>query len=480
MKVIRNYLYSASYQILLMLAPIITTPYVSRVLGPHNSGINSYTNSWVTFFYLFGQLGIALYGNREIAYVRKNRFERSKRFLEIELLQLIMSSIAFIFYILLTLFVFDNYKFYFLLQALWIIAYGLDISWYFMGMEDFKKTVMRNTLVKIFSILLIFILVRGKNDLAKYIFLLGFAQFTGSITLWPYVLHEVSWINLKRLHPFKHFKQALLLFIPTIITQIYAVVNRLMLGQMDSQSVLGQFDYGDKIVKIALAIVTATGTVTLPYVARKYIDGDTEGIKQSLYKSMDFVSFLSIPLMFGLMSISKKFAPWFLGSDYKFTGILIVIEAPVIIFIAWSNITGNQYLMATNKNKSFTLSVAIGAVVNVLLNFLFIKYWSAIGAMVATVISEAIVTAIQLLLMEKEINISKCFNSTWKYLLSGFVMFVSVNYLSNQLKMNILTLFIEVTIGIMIYGISLFIMKAPILEQGKILFQNIKQKEVGD
>ena len=162
MKIIKNYLYNAGYQILLMIAPILTTPYVSRVLGPHNNGINTYTNGWVTFFYLLGQLGISIYGNREIAYKRENKYERSKVFWEIAILQLITSATSLLIYLFVVFLFSTTFKLYFILQALWIIAYGIDISWYFMGLEDFKKTVTRNTIIKIISIFLIFLLVKER------------------------------------------------------------------------------------------------------------------------------------------------------------------------------------------------------------------------------------------------------------------------------------------------------------------------------
>lgn len=135
MKIIKNYLYNAGYQILLMIAPILTTPYVSRVLGPHNNGINTYTNGWVTFFYLLGQLGISIYGNREIAYQRENKYERSKVFWEIVILQFIASTTSLLIYLFIVFLFSTTFKLYFILQALWIVAYGIDISWYFMGLE---------------------------------------------------------------------------------------------------------------------------------------------------------------------------------------------------------------------------------------------------------------------------------------------------------------------------------------------------------
>lgn len=469
MKVIKNYLYNAGYQILLMLAPLITTPYVSRVLGAHNNGINTYTNGWVTFFYLVGQLGISLYGNREIAYKRNDKYERSKTFWEIASLQVMTSSLALIAY-LFAVFLFSSaFKVYFLLQSLWIVAYGLDISWYFMGMEDFKKTVTRNTIVKFISIALIFILVRDRNDLSKYIFLLGFSQLAGSATLWPYLRKSIQWISIRKWRPFHHFYPTLLLFIPTITTQIYLVVNRIMLGRMAPQAAVSQFDFGDKIVKLVLAVVTATGTVMLPHIANKFAAGDVKGIRESLYKSFDFVTAFSIPLMFGLMAIADKFATWFLGSEYGPTGPVIVYEAPAILMIAWSNVTGTQYLMPIHREHEYTISVTVGAVVNVIANLFFISWYGAKGAAIATVISEFSVTAVQLLFVRGTIRRRKLFGPTWRYILSGFFMYLVVSRINGIMKMNIINLAIQVMIGAIVYIALIVALKAPIVKQAKSL-----------
>ena len=471
MKVIKNYLYNAGYQILLMLAPVITTPYVSRILGANNNGINTYTNGWVTFFYLAGQLGISLYGNREIAYQRNDKYKRSKIFWEIISLQLLTSSIALIAYITVVLMFSSAFKVYFLLQALWIVAYGIDVSWYFMGMEDFKKTVSRNTIVKLITIALIFILVRNRNDLAKYIFLLGFAQLAGSMTLWPYLRRSIQWVKISSWRPFKHFYPALLLFIPTITTQIYLVVNRIMLGRMAPQAAVSQFNFGDNIVKLVLAIVTATGTVMLPHMANKFASGDIKGVHDSLYRSFDFVTAIATPLMFGLMAIAYKFAPWFLGNEYRPTGGVIFFEAPAILMIAWSNVTGTQYLMPIHCEHEFTISVTIGAVVNAITNLVLISLYSANGAAIATVISEFSVTAVQLFYIRGTIRRRKLFAPIWRYLLSGLFMYLVVSRINEIMNMTIINLILQVALGALVYVVCLFVMRAPIITQAKELLK---------
>lgn len=469
MKVIRNYLYNAGYQVLLMFAPLITTPYISRVLGAHENGINTYTNGWVTFFYLMGQMGITLYGNREVAYHRDDKYHRSRTFWGIEALQLCTITIALIAYLAAVFLFSTTFRTYYLIQTLWIIATGLDVSWYFMGMEDFKKTVVRNTIVKIVSIVLIFTLVKNKGDLGKYIFLLGIAQVGGNITLWPYLKESIQWVSPKEWHPFQHFYPSLLLFIPTITTQIYLVVNKLMLGKIGQPTALGQFDFSDKIVKLVLAIVTATGTVMLPHVANKFASGDYKGVRESLYKSFDFVTSMSVPMMFGLMAISAKFAPWFLGKGYEQAGGIIFFEAPVILFIAWSNVTGTQYLMPVNRVKEFTASVSVGAVVNIVANFFLIPAYSANGAAMATVISELCVTAVQLYCVRTTIRRRTLFSGLWRYLLSGLIMYVVVLRLDQMMAMNIVNLAFQVAVGIVVYAACLIIFRAPIISQAKEL-----------
>ena len=466
MKVIKNYLYNAGYQILNMIIPLITVPYISRVLGAHDVGINEYTNSWVTFFFLMGQMGITLYGNREVAYHRDDLYKRSQTFWGVEALQLLTVSGAFILYLVAVFLFSTTFKEFFLLQAIWIIATGVDISWYFMGLEEFRITVVRNTLVKIASLILIFTVVKTSNDLGKYILILGASQLVGNLTLWPYLRGNIIWVSVKKWHPFKHFYPSLLLFIPTITTQVYLVLNRLMLGRMSTQADLGNFGQADKIVKFVLAVVTATGTVMLPHVANKFAKGDIKGVRNSLYSSFNFVSAISIPMMFGLMAIAKKFGPWFLGNGFVLSGSVMFVEAPIIVFIAWSNVTGTQYLMPINRVKDYTTSVTIGAVSNVVFNFLLIGRWGANGAALATVGSELLVTLAQLMMIRKTISRKKLFKEQWKYIISGGVMFIIVNRICESINMTIGNLILEVVTGIVIYFVGLLLTKSTIIKQG--------------
>ena len=425
---------------------------------------------------LVGQMGIALYGNREVAYHRENPIERSKIFWGIELLQVITITCALIAYLGAVLLFSTTFKEYFLLQSFWIIAAGVDVSWYFMGVENFQRIVFRNMLVKLASVALIFLVVKGNNDLGKYIALLGLSNLVGNLTLWPYLKDEIKWVPISTWHPFRHFYPALLLFVPTITTQVYLVVNRLMLGRMSTQSQLGQFQYTDQIIKVILAVVTASGQVMLPHIANKFSKGDVKGIRDSLYNSFDFITAIAIPMMFGIMAIAKQFAPWFLGKQFNDAGILMMIEAPVILFIGWSNVTGTQYLMPINRTKEYTVSVTVGAVINVIANLFLIALWGARGATLATDISEFAVAAVQLVYIRQTISRRKLFGQMWKYLLSGGIMFIITYRLAMIMNMTIPNLAIEVIIGAVIYIIGIFILRAPVINQAIALINSRKAK----
>lgn len=459
-----------------MIIPLITVPYISRVLGAHDVGINEYTNSWVTFFFLMGQMGITLYGNREVAYHRDDLYKRSQTFWGVEALQLLTVSSAFVLYLVAVLLFSTTFKEFFLLQEIWIIATGVDISWYFMGLEEFRITVVRNTLVKIASLILIFTVVKTSNDLGKYILILGASQLVGNLTLWPYLRGNIVWVSIKKWHPFKHFYPSLLLFIPTITTQVYLVLNRLMLGRMSTQADLGNFGQADKIVKFVLAVVTATGTVMLPHVANKFAKGDIKGVRNSLYSSFNFVSAIAIPMMFGLMAIAKKFGPWFLGREFVLAGSVIFLEAPIILLIAWSNVTGTQYLMPVNRVKEYTTSVTIGALSNVIFNFVLIGKYGANGAAIATVGSEFLVTASQLWMIHSTISRRKLFRETWKYLFCGMVMFIVVNRICSVINMTVANLILEVVVGAIIYLLGLILTKASILDEAQKLLKKRTSK----
>lgn len=473
MKVVRNYLYNAGYQILALIIPLITAPYISRTLKPHGVGIYADTNAWIQWFVLIASIGIALYGNREIAYVRDDKEKMSRTFWEIQIVKLVMTLVA---YIALVIFlqIYTKYTWYIWVQSINILAATLDISWLYMGLEDFKRTVIRNTGVKILSLVLILTFVKTPNDVALYIFLTGFSILLGNLTLWPRLRIILTRVKLSSLRPLRHLKPSLALFVPQIATQIYLILNKNMLGIIVNSTAVGYYNNSDNLVKMVLALVTATGTVMLPHVASEFAKGNKEAINEMLYSSFDFVSFLSVAMAFGLAAVGLHGVPYFYGEGFAPVGPAIMIESAVIVIIGWSNAIGIQYLLPTDRVKEFSTSVIIGAVVNFILNFPLMELWGLRGAMVSTVLSEAMVTGYQFWTIRNDIEYKRLFTNIWKYLLSGLIMFIPVSWLDRNLHTGVFSILLEVVVGILVYLLMILILKPTILTKTKSLLKNRK------
>lgn len=472
MKVIRNYLYNVGYQVLAIIVPLITSAYVSRVLRPEGVGANAFTNSIIQYFILFASMGIGYYGNRQIAYVRDNRPKMAKTFWEIQIVKTIMTLVSIIAFEIFLIFYTRQFN-YMVAQSLNLIAVAFDISWFYEGVENFKVTVLKNSLVKIVSMIAIFVFIKGPYDVTLYIVVLALSTLLGNLTLWPDIYRDLPRVKIRSLNPWIHFLPMVELFIPQIATQVYVQLNRTMLGVMVNETASGYYQYSDSLVKLVLALVTATGTVMLPHVANAVSHGDMKKVNQMLYKSFDFVSAMAVPMMFGLAAISLTLAPKYYGPGYGPVGPAMMIESIVIIMIAWSNVLGVQYLLPIHHQKQFTISVTVGALINIVLNFPLIEIWGLDGAMWSTVLSESGVTLYQLIVIRGLLSYKELFKGTWKYLLSGLGMFLLVFWMNIHLKDSWLMMGLEVAVGVIIYTIMVIILRAPIVGQAK---QLIKEK----
>lgn len=462
MKVIKNYLYNVGYQVLAIIVPLITAAYVSRVLQPEGVGANAFTNSIINYFMLIANMGIGYYGNRQIAYVRENRKKMAKTFWEIQIVKTIMTLIACIAFEIFMMF-YTRQANYMWAQSINLVAVAFDISWFYEGIEDFKVTVLKNSFVKIISMIAIFILIKGPNDVTLYIIVLAVSTLLGNLTLWPNIRRDLPKVNVKILNPWRHFLPMAELFIPQIATQVYVQLNKTMLGGMVSETASGYYQYSDSLVKLVLALVTATGTVMLPHVANAVAKGSMRKVNEMLYKSFDFVSAVSYPMMFGIAAISLTLAPKYYGSGYEPVGKAMMIESIVILMIAWSNAIGVQYLLPLNRVKQFTASVTVGAVVNIILNVPLIHIWGLNGAMWATVISEFSVTLYQLWIVRHLLSYKSLFHGSWKYFFSGLIMFLIVFWMNRNLKDSWLMMGVEVIVGVIVYSLFVLMLRAPIV-----------------
>lgn len=455
----KNYIYNLIYQILILILPLVTTPYISRVLGAENIGIYSYTLSIVTYFILFGSLGVALYGQREIAYYQKYKKKYSRIFWEIVILRTITMMISLVLFY----FIFVNgnqYQIYYKILILELIGNCIDISWFFQGLEEFKKTVIRNMIIKLISVISIFTFVKSQNDLRIYFWIYVLSTTIGNASLWLYLPKFLTKVKIKELHLFRHLKPTLGLFVPQIAVQVYTVLDRTMIGAIiTDKSEVGFYDQSQKIIKLLMTIITSLGTVMLPRIANTFASGEKEKINEYMKKSFSMVFLLAFPMVFGIISVSRAFVPIFFGAGYDKVATLMNIISPIILFIGLSNVTGTQYLLPTKRQREYTISVIVGAITNIVMNACLIWKFGAIGASIGTVIAEFTVTIVQLYFVRKDFDFLQIIKISKNYVISSIAMFIVCIIIGNVVKSNMTSIIIQVIFGVGVYGICLLTLK---------------------
>lgn len=456
-KVTKNYLYNLSYQLLLIILPIITTPYVSRVLGPEGVGTYSYTNSITQYFILIGCIGLNLYGQREIAYCQNDISKRNRTFFELFILRFITLSLSiFVFY--LTMISHSKYSYIFIIQILDIIASIFDISWFFQGIEDFKKTVIRNFIVRLICVSLIFLFVKSPNDLVLYVMCYSGTLLLGNISLWLYMPRYVRKKDINNLDIKRHVKPAVVLFLPQIATSLYTLLDKTMIGLITGDNAeVAYYEQSQTIVKTVMTIITSLGTAMMPRIANLYKNNKFYEIKIYMENSMNYVLVLSVAFSMGIISIANGFVPWFFGAGYEKVIPNMQFIAPIIIFIGLSTVTGTQYLLPLGRQKEYTLSIILGAIVNCILNTILIFYFKSIGAAIATLVAEMVIMLVQMYFLRKEFDLKQIFLKFLKYLLFGLLMFFMVTLCSTFIGVSIISTFIEIIVGIMVYIFLLII-----------------------
>lgn len=454
----KNYIYNLIYQLLSIISPLITAPYLSHILGAKNLGIHGYSLSIVTYFILLGSLGVSLYGQREIAYVQDDKEKRSNVFFELVLIRFVtyfFSLILYYYFFCRT----GDYSIYYRILVIEMLANLIDISWYFQGTEEFKKTVVRNLLVKILGLVFIFTCIKTKSDLRKYFFLYVIFDFIGNASLWLYLKNEVK-LNLSQLKFKRHIKPVLLLFLPQVAIRIYTVLDKTMVGNITgSMSEVGFYDQAQKLIRALLIIVTSLGLVMNSRIANSYANSDKKSIRKYMIQSVSTVWLISIPLMFGVMAISEKFIPWYLGDKFLPAIAILNASAPILVAIGLNNVTGIQYLIQVGKQNIFTISVIIGAFTNLVFNYILINKLGTVGAVYSSLISEFVILIYHLILIRKEIKISDFIKPGIKNIIAGIIMFLGVKTLTNHLSISIMNTVIEVLVGAVIYTIILILLK---------------------
>lgn len=476
-KTIKNYIYNLIQQVLLVVSPLITIPFLSRSLGAEGIGAYSYAFALTNYFTLVATLGCDVYGRREISYVKNSLIDRSKKFWSIQIIKTICTLLVSIFYIAFSL---NNAnKVLLLILTFHLINVPLNIGWFYQGTEKFKKITVRTVFLKLAELLFVIFCIHSKNDLIKYTFGSSFINFLTFFVLWLDIKNDIKFEKIALKDIKYDLKNCLQFFLPAIATSIYTLLDKTMLGTLTGSYIEnGYYEQAQKINIVLLRVVLSLGLVLLPQIASAFKEGNKKQVNEFINKSGKYVFFISLPIAFGLICVSDNFVPWFFGNGYDKVSELLKLSGFILIIQGLDDVFGMQYLVNVGKQKQYIISLFSGAAMNFIFNLILIPKFASAGAIIASFLGELVIVLIQMYYVRKNINLKEFFKQSKNYLIASLAMLIVIP-LGRFLKNSILNTTLITGAGALMYFITLVILKDnTLINVIKKLKDKIKSKSI--
>lgn len=473
-KTFLNIVYNAVYQIFLVLVPLITVPYLSRVLGPKTYGIYSSVNNTMQFLMVFCTLSIAYIGMRTISRTRVygTPQDLTDAFWGLWYFQALASIVTIAIVILVCLTVHVQYWREILLMSPFLVSAQIDISWFFQGLADFGRVVLKNTAVKLVSVICIFLWVKAPSDLWKYLLIMSVSTMLGSCVFW-FDIHRYVGAPVKHFYKYKTTIRAIItLLIPQIATQIYTSLDKPILGIFQNSTQVAYYDNSQRISNMILGVITSISLVIMPKMASE----GKEEQKVVLKKSLEATVWLGTMFAVIIMANTKQFVPFFFGEKFVPMTPLMFFFTLTIIMIPTGGVFANQFALANHRDKDYALPVVIGAILELMLSFFLDRPFGAMGAMIAILITEFIVLLLRLWIVRDGYDFKYSFKDVPKYFVIAMITLIVGMLMPNIIPSAFLNMAVKSIVMLIIYVGLMFIFKLDFNQDIVKLVKNFLKK----
>lgn len=458
----KNFLFNLILTLSNILFPLITFPYVARVLGPSGIGASQFVISFAQYFVLICSLGIPLYGVKAIARVKNDPIARQKVFSEIFSINVYTTILVSIAYLLIVgnFSFFKNEIYLYLIAFVNVVTAFLCVDWYYMGNENFKVISIRSVFIKLIAVVLLFMLVKEPSDINYYVFFSVFIFSLGNIInglLIPGVKLRLVTTNLK-----VHLNKLLLIFATTIAISVYTVLDTIFLGFLSTKEAVGFYTAGLKINKVLIPVVISLGAVLIPRMAELFLNEKKDEINSLTQKSFDFLCLLSIPIMFGIFCYAPDLMLLFSGEKFMDATAIMRLTSPLIVLVGFGHLFGLQLLITSNREKKYFYGVLLAMGANLILQFLLLPRFNAMGAGIVIVLTELIVTGVAFYYVYHDLGIRLNYKSALTAVLSSIpIALLAWMYHESQFT-SVWSLMLIISMCVVSYfGLILFLFKDP-------------------
>ncbi len=456
-----NLIFNILRNIANIIFPLITAPYIARILDPNSLGLANFANTYASYFILVAALGIPNYGIREIAKNRDDKNKLSQTFSElfsINILTTLCSSILFIASILVIHQLNADYLI-FLIAGISLFTSPFSIDWFFLGVEDVQYITIRSLFIKIICIICLFLFVKDNNDLIIYVLI---NVLYGTLSqIWNFIVLYKKGIKIKivRTGYKKHLKPLLLLFSSMIAVSLYTTINVVMLGFLSTYNQVSFYNQANNIARAFLAIVTSFSEIMVPRISYYSKDINWNMISNLINKSFAIVSFIAIPIALGIIIIAPILIPLFLGPNFYGSIRPLQIMSLITVIIGFNNITTVQILLSMGHDYMLLKSVLWGAGTNILLNIFLIPWIGAEGASISSVLAEVVILIVSYVFVRKVAQIRFIIIQNIVKSCIGTILFIPLFFILNSFFDNWLLIAFYAVSCILIYIISQFFLK---------------------
>ncbi|WP_016896803.1 flippase [Aerococcus viridans] len=479
---IKNVIYNFLYTGLNLFFPLITSPYISRILGAENLGKVNFATSIINWFILFASLGVSSYGVREIAKNRDDMVETSKIFSELLIINAVLSVIVTIIYVycIFSVPTFSSERPLHLIMTISIILNMLSIDWFYQGIEEYRYITIRSGVIKVISLIFIFLFVLNSNDYIVYGLISVLAAGLGGVLNFFYSRNFVT-ISFKDINPLRHIKDLKIFFVHTLVVNLYTSLDQPLLGFLDVPTSVAFINRSKAVTGMAISVSTAISNATYSR-ASYYMNNDKTKFTSLVKVVPNYILWITVPMTFGIMYLAPQIMFILGGEEFVQASLLLQIVAPTIIFGPLSTYLQNQILLPTG-NEKIGLHVAVLSVIASLgLNLSLIPKIGVIGAGIATVTAEFVAVTVRYLFIVKSLRIElKLIGLTlFKFLVAGIVMLLSLMFVAIFISNTYIFVLIAFIVGVVVYISVLFLLKESttffILNLLKGYLNNFKKK----
>lgn len=462
----KNATFNMINRALSVIFPLITISYASRILGPAGIGNVSSAQNIVTYFVIFASLGIPAYGVRAIAQNKKHKNLCNRTFTELFLINFVSCIVSFTSYLIVVLLLDEFQKLLGLhiLFGMLVIFNTFNVEWVYQAYEEYKYITIRSFIIKLISFLMLILFVKKSTDIISYAFIVCFGT-VGNYVLNMLQLKKYVKFEFKELCFSRHFKSIMVFFASVIAIELYSLVDVTMLTYMANSDNIGYYANASKIIKTISGTITAIGATLLPRLTIYFYEGKNREFEQAISKTLKIILILTIPACIGIMLVSNKIVFLMFGESFISVARTMCILSPLIILMPLSAGIASQILQTSNNEKYSLVSVCVGAIINLILNFLLIPVFLENGAAIASVITETFVTILMLMFSNKviKINIEKKFILSIIYATTSLIFIVIIcDIIFNSLHI-IINLFLQILLGMISYFGILIINKNDIM-----------------